>query len=82
MTFYLVAWVWWTCPGGWLSGSVPPKLWPLVCEESANTATFDRLEQANEQADKLGPQRRPRIWQYKGLRRSELPVTFNPGTRR
>lgn len=82
MKFFLVSIVTWACPGGWFGTFVPPKIRPLVCEEGSEARTFDRREDADAFVDKSGPAAKPRLWQYKGLRREELPVTFKPETRR
>ena len=39
MTWYLVAWVAWNCPGGWLgNAAIPAAARPLACQPAPRTA--------------------------------------------
>lgn len=81
MSWYLVTWIAWACPGDILSkvtGGLPPKVRPLICEERVESEAFSRRDIAERKVDELGAEARPRLWAYVGLRRKELPVTFNP----
>ena len=77
-TFYVAAWLTWQCPGGILSGYVPNKLKPLICDERVNAQEFSSRDVAEKTVDAVGPSARPRLWRYQNLRRTELPVTFKP----
>lgn len=83
--FFEVAWVTWSCATGWLgflNDRVPPKLRPIVCEEAVETHVYADLGDAWREVSRLGPAAKPRLWEYRGLRRTELPVTFRPEDRR
>ena len=54
MTFYLVAFAAWACPGGPFSWLIPAK--PLLCEPApAKVERFDRLDKARARVRALGP---------------------------
>ena len=76
MTFFLVSWVAYTCPGGWFGGLVPAQARPLVCQPSAKVESFDRLERARKRVVELGKESAPKMTEVRGLRLIDLPVTW------
>jgi hypothetical protein len=76
MTSFLVAWVAWTCPGGWFGGLVPAQARPLVCQPTAKVEPYDRLERARKRVVELGKDSAPKLIEVRGLRHTELPVTW------
>ena len=57
MTFYLVLWLGYSCPGGILSGFIPAAAKPLVCRSEAKYEMYDpaRIEKAKSRIRELGP---------------------------
>lgn len=56
MTWYLLTWLAWTCPGGPLGGLVPAPARPLVCRAEPRLELYDpaRLERAKARTRELG----------------------------
>jgi len=74
MIFYLVAYIAWVCPGGWLSGFVPDAIRPIACQGTGQVEQFDRLEKAKDRVRELG--RGSRLISCRGFRCKEVPVTW------
>jgi hypothetical protein len=78
LTWFLVAWVTWSCPFRWALPTFPQKLKGHICDEGVEAHAYSRLSDAKTQVSDLGQNARPRLFVYHGLRREELPVTFKP----
>jgi hypothetical protein len=76
MTSYLVAWVVWTCPGGWFGGFIPAQARALICQAAPKIEPFDKLERAKKKVVEVGKDAAPKMVEVKGLRHSEIPVTW------
>ncbi len=50
MTWILVAWISWTCPGGPISGLVPAAARPLVCRPAPRHELYDPARRPRAQA--------------------------------
>ena len=58
MTWFLVVWVAWVCPGGsWFAPAWPAKLRPVVCSPTARYELYDpaRAAKARQRVAALGP---------------------------
>lgn len=69
MTWLLVAWISWVCPGGgWLAPAWPAKLRPLVCAPQARQELYDpaRAAAARRRVQDLGPD--AALYSCRGLR--------------
>lgn len=74
MTFYLVAFIAYTCPGGWLSGLVPAAARPFVCRQEIRVEAMDRLDRARSKVVEQG--QGTTLVECRGLRCTTMPVTW------
>lgn len=77
MTWYLVAWVSWTCPGGMLSGIWPAAARPLICAPHAEDMLCSRRADAERKVRELGPGAGVRLFAFRGLRGREIDLTWS-----
>lgn len=78
MTYYLVAYLAWQCPGGLLSGFIPESLKPTVCHAAPRIEAFEKIDLARKRIAQIGPQQSLQLVEVQGLRIKELPVTWTP----
>lgn len=76
MSWFLVSWVAWACPGGWFAGLVPPAARPLACKPQVRQEAYERLKYARARVAALGPENHPSLTLVQGLRLTERPVTW------
>jgi len=81
MTWFLVSFLAYNCPGGWFGGLVPEAVRPLVCKPEIRTEPYDRLWRAQARVKALGPAALPRLTRVKGLRLAGLPVIWTQEVR-
>lgn len=75
MTWYLVAWVAWSCPGGWLGSlAVPAAARPLVCRAEPRYLVTANREHARRQVRAEGPS--AALSRCRALRCTPQPVTW------
>jgi hypothetical protein len=72
--FYIVAFVSWSCPGGWFSGLVPEKVRPFACDAQAQVEVYDRLNAAKVRVFERGPS--ASLMACRGLRCKKVPVVW------
>ena len=76
MTWFLVTWITWSCPGGLLSGLVPAAARPLVCAPEVKREPYDKLARAQDRVRAIGPGAAASIDQVRGLRLKSQDVTW------
>lgn len=76
MTWYMVAWLSWACPGGWFSGLVPAPARPILCKPCIEHKVFDRASDAYVKIESLGPGTGATLTEYRGLRRKDRSITW------
>lgn len=74
MTWLLVSWIGWTCPGGLLAGFWPSSAKPLVCQPKAETAIYTQGAQAYRKVREIGPG--ARLQGYQGLKGRDIPIRW------
>jgi hypothetical protein len=75
MTWYLVLWVGFNCPGGWLGDKfLPETARAFICQRPAMHAIETDPKEMMKRVREAGPG--VRVFLYKGLRRSEMKVTW------
>lgn len=76
MTWILVAWLGYSCPGGWLSGLVPLPVRPLVCAPAIELERFDPAQGERARARVLEQGQTARIFRCDPRRCREIPVRW------
>lgn len=76
MTWYLVSFLAYSCPGGWFEGLVPEQARPFVCKPEVRMEAYDRLGRAQDRVKALGPSSLSRLTTVKGLRLAPLKVEW------
>ena len=76
MSYYLVAWIAFSCPGGLLSGLIPGAARPLVCSREARVELIPRKADAERKVRELGPGAASRLWWCRGLKCSDVKVSW------
>ncbi len=78
-SYFLLAWVSWTCPGGWLGGGLVPRAArPLICQAKPEVSYFSGREAAVRKVHDLGPDVEARLLWCRGLRCWERSVKWSP----
>lgn len=72
MTWYLVAWISWTCPGGFLSGLWPAAVRPMLCQPKPESRVVSGPREAR---GLVAPG--ARLYQCGGLKCRELSVVWS-----
>lgn len=75
MSWFLVLWVGYSCPGGMLSGLVPVTARPYVCAREPRSEILTRRSDAERKVRDVGPG--ARLLSCRGLRCSEVRVTWS-----
>lgn len=76
MTWFMVTWLAWSCPGGWFSGLVPAPARPLLCQPRTEHQVYTRPQEAYSQIERLGPGSASTMTEYHGLRRKDHRIIW------
>ena len=76
MRLFLVLWVDWACPGGWLAGLVPQAVRPVLCAPRPRVEAFEHRARAEGRIRDLGPSAAPVLVLQQGLRLTERPIVW------
>lgn len=74
MTWWLVVWVTYSCPGGLFGGLVPTSARPLVCAQITETAVVSSRRKAHRAVKKAGCSAAPSLYWCKGLKCYEKEI--------
>jgi len=75
MTWFLVSWIAYSCPGGLFGKLVPEAVRPIVCELAVETEIHSDKQRAYRAVAKAGCAARPTISWCKGLKCHAKKVT-------
>jgi hypothetical protein len=76
MTYFIVLWLAYACPGGILSGIWPEVAKPLICAPELKVERFSDRKQAESKIKDLGPMASSRIQWCKGLKCYDIKIQW------
>ena len=80
MTWILVVWLGYSCPGGWFSGLVPLSVRPLVCAPAVELERFDPAQRERAHARVREQGQGARLFRCDVRRCREIPVRWRTET--
>ena len=77
MSYWLVLYLTWACPGGWLGQkAIAEPLRPFVCAPTPSFALLDRQGAAEAMIRRLGPIAAPQLHACRGFRCKQVSVEW------
>lgn len=78
LTYYLIVYLAYSCPIGFMQGMIPKSVLPIVCEQTTEAELIAGRKEAYKKAEEMAlKERAPKLYWCKGLkcREREISVT-------
>lgn len=78
MTYWLIVYIGFACPGGWFSSLIPAAARPVACKAKPEQEFYSSRKLADKRVLDIGPSSATRLFECKAFRCREKDVDWTP----